>query len=172
MSPECVCEVSAQKTTQWAAAPCPLLQNMAVFTVGSSDNLQKIFCLVLMIMSIMLKSCIFNHISLKILIYGFLSAHTQKMAVTQHVSTKLSYLSCLIVLKHYYTHKFMRKTYELQKSQLCRKVNSWERNCMFIFDLCAGQGGVGGGGGKRGHCPLRKNLCPLSFLNELICLNR
>ncbi len=167
MSPECVCEVSAEKTThlfkcKWAAAPCPLLQNMAVFTVGSSDNLQKIFCLVLMIMSITLNSCIFNHISLKILIYGFLSAHirsthTQKMAVTQHVSTKRSYLSCLIVLKRSNTHKFMRKTYELQKSQLCQKVNSWERNCMFIFDLCAGQGG------QKGALPPQKEFVPPQF---------
>ncbi len=141
----------------------PSLQNMAVFTVGSSDHLQKIFCLVLMIMSITLNSCIFNHISLKILIYGFLSAHirsthTQKMAVTQHVSTKLSYLSCLIVLKQSNTHKFMRKTYELQKKsvmsegkQLGKKLHVyiWQKGALSYF--------------QKGALPPQKEFVPPQF---------
>ncbi len=37
-------------------------------------------------------------------------AHAQKPAVTQHVSTKLSPLSCLIAIKRSNTHKLMLKT--------------------------------------------------------------
>ncbi len=68
--------------------------------------------LVLNIVSIMLKSCVLNHISLNFW-YTIFWVHrskacAQKAAVTRHVSTKLSSLSCSIVLKLSNTHKFIR----------------------------------------------------------------
>ncbi len=131
--PECVSEVSAQNTLQinyyvilkclfwveaetgcfraclfkckWAAAPIPLSRIGLCLYSCTSDTLLKKICLVLIIMSIVLKSCILNSISLKLLIdeRQFLSAqhpkHTHKKRLfTLHVSTKLSSLSCLIAL--------------------------------------------------------------------------
>ncbi len=86
----------------------------------------KNICLVLIIMSIALKSCILNHIRLNFWYTVFWThtseARAQKAAVTRN--TKLSSLSCLIALKLSNTHKFMLKTHELQKqSVMSVKVN-------------------------------------------------
>ncbi len=62
-------------------------------------------------------------------------AHAQKTDVTWHISTKLSSLSCLIVLKLSNIH--VKNTHELQKQPVISvKVNSWERIYMFVLDLC------------------------------------
>ncbi len=156
MFPECVCDVSAQNTPQiiyyiilnksilsgscfsaclfkckWAVAPRPLFQNMAVPLHLVSDNLH--ICLVFIIMSIALNSWVLKLYQFKLLIYSFLSA--QKVAVTQHLSTKLSPLSSRIALKLSNTHKFMLKSH-IKQSVMSEKVNSWERNCMLILDMC------------------------------------
>ncbi len=97
--------------------PAPFPEWDCAFTAGTSCTLLKNTCLVLIIMYIALKSCILNHISLNLWYRVFWAhtseAHAQKAAVTWHVSTKLSSLSCLIVLKLSNTHKFMLKTHEL-----------------------------------------------------------
>ncbi len=74
-------------------------------------------CLVLIIMSITLKTCI-NHISLNFRYSRFLSAHTA-----------CDSLSCLVVLKLSNTRKFVKNTHKLQKqSVMFVKVHSWEIN--------------------------------------------
>ncbi len=64
-------------------------------------------------------------------------ARAQKADVTWCVST-ISFLPCLIAHRLSITHiKPTLKTHELQKALVMSvKVNSWERNCMFILDLC------------------------------------
>ncbi len=100
-------------------------------------------CLVLIIISIALKSCVLNHISLNFWYMAFwahiFEARAQKAAVTRHESrhTKLSFhellrLNCQI-------QKLMLKSHELHKqSVMSVKVNSWERNHVYcILDLCS-----------------------------------
>ncbi len=85
---------------------------------------------ILIIMSVVLKSCIKSHNSLNFC--------AQKAAVIQHVSTKLSSLSCLIALKQSNTHKFMLITWIRYKNTVgyvCESKQP-ERNRMFILDLC------------------------------------
>ncbi len=48
------------------------------------------------------------------------------------MSTEISYLSCLIALILSNTHKFALKT----QLVMSVNVNSWQRNCMFVLDLC------------------------------------
>ncbi len=58
-------------------------------------------------------------------------ARAQKAAVTWHVGTKLSSLSCLIVLKLSNTHKFMLKTHKLVMSVKVNSWESWEITCLY-----------------------------------------
>ncbi len=95
---------------------------------------KKNICLVLIIMSILLKSSILNHIILNFW-YRVIGAHTsearaQKATVTRHVSTKLSSLSCLIALKLSNTHTFIlitrvtkRVSYVCEGEQLGKKLH-------------------------------------------------
>ncbi len=78
----------------------------------------------------------FKPYQFKLLIYGFLSA--QKAAVRQYVSTNLSSLSCLIVLKLSNTHKFILKTHiSYKNSRLClRRQTAGKEIACLILDLC------------------------------------
>ncbi len=142
MSPECVCSkyptdnflyhfenayiswkqkhtvfvhVSLNATELLLSAPFSRI--VGAFTAWSSDTLAKNICLVLIIMSVLLKSCILNNFGLNFL-YTVFWAHTsearaQKAAVTWYASTKLS---SLLMLKLSNTHKFMLKTHVSYKN--------------------------------------------------------
>ncbi len=95
-----------------AAALCPLFQNKTAFTAPYWDTLLKNISLVLigLFMSITLKSCVLNHISLNFW-YTVFWVHTSKVnaQTSCHNMWVLNYvLSCLIVLKLSNTHKFVK----------------------------------------------------------------
>ncbi len=107
---KCLFWVEVSLNTNYLLFPAPLFQNRAVPLQLVRQRLPKNICLVLIIMSIALKSCALNHFRL---IFWFTvfwvhtyEARAQKAAVTWHVSS----LSCLIVLKLSNIHKFMLKT--------------------------------------------------------------
>ncbi len=106
MEAETCCFCACLFKCKWAAAPRPLFQNRTMQLVTYSLYFRysaKNICLVLIIMSIALKPIVLNHISLNFWYRVFWvhtsEARTQKAAITRHVSTKLSSLSCLIALK-------------------------------------------------------------------------
>ncbi len=103
---------------KWAAAPRPLFQNRALLYSSYLGYSAKNISLVLIIMSIGLKSGVLKPDHFTFLIYTVFWAHTsgQRAAVTWHVNTKLSSLSCLIVLKLSNTLKFMLKNTRVTKS--------------------------------------------------------
>ncbi len=56
--------------------------------------------------------------------------------LSQHASTELGSLSCLIALKQSNTHMFVKNT-QATKTVMSVKVNNWEINCMLMHGgLC------------------------------------
>ncbi len=94
-------------------------------------------------MSIALKSCVLNHISLNFW-YTVFWAHTseanaQKAAITQHVSPKLSSLSCLIALKQSNTHKFMLKKHiSYKNSYVCEGKQLGKKSHVYTWRIVYG----------------------------------
>ncbi len=156
MSPECVCEGSSQNNPhiiyyiilnmpilsgsnkqavlvhvslkcKWAAVPHPFFQNRAAPLQLVPKISAKNICLVLITMSIALKSSNWKPYQFKLDI-RFVRMCAQKQA-KWHVSTKPSSLSCLIALKLSNTHKLQKHScYVYEVKQLGNKLHVYIRS--------------------------------------------
>ncbi len=137
MSPECVCEVSAQNTPQiiyyiilkisyfeWKQKHAIHVRiGLCLYSSFLRYSAKK--HLVFIIISVVLKSSVLNCISFNFWYMVFWALNT--------LSTKLSSLSSYIALKLSNTHKFMLKTHMSYKNSV--NVNSWERNHVYISSM-------------------------------------
>ncbi len=157
VSPGCVCGVSAHNTPQiiyYIILKMPILSGSVHVSLNVNELLlpahfsriwlflyssylrysaKKIICLVMIIMSIVLKSCVLKPYQFKLLIYGFLSAqkawHVCNNQVLFHVLLRLS---CHIHTSLCWKNTWATKT----QPYMSVKINNWERNCIFILDWC------------------------------------